>query len=140
MSELPSWVNEYVGLPWKELGRDRDGIDCWGLFRLVLKEQFQCDLPSYDGIGFVSGSGRETEEKLGSFMTGELNAWRRVEEGRAGDGVLLRIKGHPIHVGVVIAQGSMLHIDRAIDSVIESYDSLQWKRRFLGTYRHQSLF
>ena len=136
---FPSWVNEYVGLPWKELGRDRDGIDCWGLFRLVLKEQFNCDLPSYDGIGFVSGSGREGEEKLGSFMSGELAAWRRVEQGRAGDGVLLRIKGQPIHVGVVIASGWMLHIDRAIDSVIESYDSLQWTRRLLGIYRHHSM-
>jgi hypothetical protein len=43
------WANTYVGLPWKERGRDRGGIDCFGLVRLVLIEQRGVRLPSFAG-------------------------------------------------------------------------------------------
>lgn len=29
------WWNEYVGLPFADKGRTREGCDCWGLVRLV---------------------------------------------------------------------------------------------------------
>ena len=31
--------DDYVGLPWRIGGRDRRGLDCFGLVRLVLAEQ-----------------------------------------------------------------------------------------------------
>lgn len=30
----PDWVAPYIGLPWKMLGRSREGLDCYGLVRL----------------------------------------------------------------------------------------------------------
>ena len=33
MMELPAWVSAYVGLPFKEGGRHRDGLDFYGLLR-----------------------------------------------------------------------------------------------------------
>lgn len=60
LNEPPAWANEYVGLPWKNGGRldpgrlaagplkEGDGLDCWGLARMVAAERFGAELPAYD--------------------------------------------------------------------------------------------
>lgn len=139
MTTVPDWARDYVGLPWRELGRDREGLDCWGLFRLVLAERFGLDVPAYDGVGFVAGADCAA---LARFIDAHTHAWRRLGAGelpRPGDGVLLRVRGQPIHVGVVVAPGWMLHIEQGIESVIERTDGPRWARRVIGIYRHAEL-
>ena len=61
----------------------------------------------------------------------------RIGDEHPGDGVLLRVMGRPIHVGVVVARGWMLHIEKNCDSLIERYaGGSRWERRVLGFYRH----
>lgn len=133
---LPSWAAPYVGLPWREMGRDRAGLDCWGLFRLVMGERFGIALPAYDGLGW----GETAKAELGRFMraAAERPEWLAIDPGleREGDGVLLRAAGAPIHVGLVLAPGLMLHIEQDIDSCVERYDRAHWAPRVIGFYRH----
>jgi cell wall-associated NlpC family hydrolase len=44
------WTTRYVGLPYRAGGRERDGLDCWGLIRLIYREQLGIDLPEIPGI------------------------------------------------------------------------------------------
>ena len=136
MIELPDWVSAYVGLPFKEGGRHRDGLDCYGLLRLVINERFAGAVPEYEGIAYLPG---EDMSLLAALMDERIRLWRPIAIGeeQPGDGVLLRVMGLPIHVGVVVAPGFMLHIEKNCDSVLERFTAgSRWERRVLGFYRH----
>lgn len=129
-----SWTNDYIGLPFKSKGRDRDGLDCWGLFRLVHKEQLNILHPSYE----------ETYEEananpmVGSaFTKGLESGWRRVLDAKPFDVVILSIAGKPFHCGVVVENGRMLHIMRGSDAIVEPYTNRYWGRRVEGIYRYE---
>ena len=128
----PAWVAGYIGLPFKPRGRDRDGLDCWGLKRLVYEEQYGIALPAY--VGGYEGTSRADATDIARLIAGGKPAWQAVPEGaeRLGDGIELRAGGVP-HVGIVVAAGWMLHIVEGIESAIERYDGPKWKP--LGFYR-----
>jgi cell wall-associated NlpC family hydrolase len=127
----------YVGVPFKEHGRDRAGLDCYGLLRLVAAEQHGIELPSYVE-GYTTTTDRVEIPKL--IAGGIDQDWHSVPSGeeREGDAVLFRIFGQPLHVGVVLAPPRFLHVMRGIDACVEDYRSAVWARRVLGFYRHRS--
>ncbi|MFQ5776364.1 MAG: NlpC/P60 family protein [Kiloniellaceae bacterium] len=133
----PSWIDDYVGLPFQEHGRDRSGLDCWGLVRLVLAERFAVQVPSFGEV-YERVSDRETIAKL---VQAERLAWTAIVLGRerSGDVALLRLRGAPMHVGLVVAPPLMLHVERGIGSALASYRGLRWRSRLLGFYRHPAL-
>jgi cell wall-associated NlpC family hydrolase len=131
MAVLPDWVADYVGIPYRTLGRGRGGADCWGLVRLVYADRLGIALPAYDGRGF---SGRTSVADVASLVAGAREAWREMPEAQAApiDLVLLRVHGQPVHVGVLVAPGIMLHSLAGHDSAVERLDNLVWSRRVIG--------
>lgn len=133
---IPFWAGRYIGLPFREHGRDRAGLDCWGLVRLVMGEQYNLALPS-----FATSYDRTTNaESIGRLIRRETRGWRAIELGHedTGDVAVLRMRGEPMHVGVVLGDRQMLHIEQGIDSAIEHYDCLRWKDRVCGFYRYKN--
>jgi cell wall-associated NlpC family hydrolase len=134
---LPAWVAGYVGLPYKKLGRSRHGVDCWGLVRLVLVEQFGQDLPEYGEVGEAP---TQTRKAISDFIVARRDeGWQEIPAGeeQPGDVALLRAFGVPFHVGVVLGGGLMLHAEAGADSCWDSYQtSFKWHDRVLGFYRH----
>jgi len=134
---VPDWVAEYVGLPYLAGGRDRTGLDCFGLCLLVWRERFGLDVPLYGGVTWEVAN----SAKVGEFIEGEVRAgWEPIEAGaeQPGDVVLMRLRGHPIHVGVVVGCGMMLHCHDTADAAVEDYGTLQWSRRILGFHRYRA--
>lgn len=127
------WASAYVGIPYRFAGRDRSGCDCWGLVRLVLAERFGIVLDSYD---YISGT---AEALAGAVLEAlPLAPVDRVETPREGDLAILRMRGQPCHIGLVVGgpgERNLLHTLNPHDSALDYYDGSRWRLRLEGFYR-----
>jgi len=128
----------FVGIPYEMAGRTVDGVDCWGLVRLVYIERYGIDLPSYAG---QYADPPETEERA-ALVAGEARAfWSEVEWPMEGDVVLawLTRPDLPVHIGVAVDPERWLHVRPGAAAIIERFDTQFWRPRIAGFYRHRSL-
>lgn len=131
------WPEDYIGISFKPKGRDRHGIDCWGLVCLCYDEQLHVKLPRF--------TDRYTDEYSPSLYADLFEAnrsgWQSAKGPRTFDLINLRVDGVPSHVGVVVTPGRFLHAWEGSDSGIEYYDhrSKRWKNRVVGFWRLRGL-
>jgi hypothetical protein len=134
-----SWARQYIGIPFTMNGRERrDGLDCWGLVRLVYAERLGIILPSHtDGYQGVDDS--EGLRRVLVHETQIRRAWsrREVDDIQIGDVVQLDLSKRP-HVGVMVSRGQMLHAFEGSDSCIERLDAPLWERRVRGFWRYDA--
>ncbi|MHB8109752.1 MAG: NlpC/P60 family protein [Syntrophorhabdaceae bacterium] len=128
-----SWVDKYIGIPFKCDGRDRTGADCWGLLTVIYKEQLNIDLPSWSGVFKDQSIG--CLKQVARAMAVERERWVKVDKPEPFDVILLRTGAYVWHVGCVIDSTRMIHVMSGINSVIESFTGLQWKNR-VQEFRH----
>lgn len=136
---LPEFINAALGVPFRERGRDYAGWDCWGLVRCAYRDVWGIDLPSYaEGYPAPARSveGREAMRDVVQAATAQGGAWRAVAAPRAGDVVVLRVTGRPIHVGLLLDGERFIHAEDKVGAVIEKLASPAWSRRLDGFYRH----
>lgn len=130
-----TWSDRYVGIPFKVGGRDRAGIDCWGLLRLVYAEQRGIDLPSW-GDSYDAATDRPA---LFGLIDARMAAWKPlIDQPKAFDGVLLSLSGLPTHIGVMVDRVHFLHAREGHDSAVERVDSAAWRLRVAGFYRYMA--
>lgn len=131
---IPEWCARYVGLPYLPGGRDRNGVDCWGLAQMVWREVFGHDLPAYEGPAWVPG----ITDDVGAATRNYAEAFVKVAYGdeRCGDGVVIRMRGYPLHLALIVGDGMMLHIDGSTDSCLEPYTAPRWRSRLVEFYRY----
>ena len=116
----------YVGVPFRDGGRDQAGWDCWGLVRFAHWDEAGVELPSY-------GEGAQDE------------IWRRVTDlpRRRMDVVLMRRLGDsgraPVHVGILADERRMLHVEEAADTHLVPLDHPTVRPRILDFFRHTDL-
>lgn len=129
-------LESYIGIPFVEKGRSREGCDCYGLICLVYSELLGVILPSFVN-GYVS---TQDSEELARLIRGHIAPWRGIEAGheRPFDGVLLTEGGVPRHMGIVTRPGWLLHVENGGTAMLERYTDARLKRRVAGFYRHES--
>ena len=133
---LPAWAAGYVGIPFAEVDAGRRGTHCYGLVSLLLRERFGLSMPPEPDDADPGDLARN-----GSLFSAGALAFAEIPEGeeQPGDIVLLRQKGHAAHVGVIVAPGWMLHLERGTRCLPERLDERLWRRRVVGLYRHPQL-
>ena len=127
-------IDEYIGIPFKKNGLDRDGLDCWRLVVLVYREQLNIELPDFEGI-YVDGT-LASMKKTTRYIRDNKKSWQQVKKPKPFDVILLRTGGMVYHAGVVVTKRSMLHILEGIDSTIEEFTGLCWKNKIEGFYHY----
>lgn len=133
-----TWWNEYIGIPFQDKGRTREGCDCLGLVRLVLLEQFKIEVPSltesYDDSTDSRANVKLYEDSSQEFRKN----WKRVNEPQAGDAIVLLVDQRPVHIGIVTEPGWFLHVDRHAAACVESYLRLPWSQQVDSFWRYQA--
>lgn len=133
-------ITGYVGIPFRDKGRDRNGVDCWGLVRLVLADH-GINLPTYGEISSeeLLRVAREVRDGLSSPV------WRNVtdEPRRPLDGVVMRNRFGPGeargHIGIMVSQTEMLHAEAITGTVKAEIHDPTIRNRIIGFYRHKDL-
>lgn len=124
----------YIGIPFRQHGRDADGCDCWGLVYMVHRALLGNPLASY------VGSYDHTNDcaAIGEAMLDGKQAWQRVvmKDWQMLDVVLFRRGGHVAHCGLMVDTGLMLHSTRDHGSHLTRITTGQWAPRLEGLYRY----
>lgn len=127
-----SWVQDYIGIPFISGGRDRTGLDCYGLIRLILIEQYGCTLPLLDG---------KYDNALNLYDTSPLFFQQLpiLTEKIAGPQeralALLEMHQLPCHLGLFCGGESIIHSRAGVGVVVERLDSRRLPGKIVGWYR-----
>ena len=122
---------KYIGIPYAEKGRDIKGLDCYGLVRLVYKNEYDIDLPS-----FTADYDADDNTKIQDLFAQYKEGWESVDQPKEGDAVLFRMMGIESHIGIVIDGSRFLHVREGRDSVIESLENAKWSKRITGCFKY----
>ncbi len=127
-------TNDYIRIQFKEHGRTREGADCWGLVRIIFKEELGIELPSIEGY-------KNTKDfvKISEIIESNKHNWQMIQSGQeqAFDVAVFKTIGLPTHVAVVIKPGYMIHCEKGSGVYMsEYYKEQQWHRRLEGFFRY----
>jgi probable lipoprotein NlpC len=135
---MTKWT-KYINIPFKDLGRDSSGADCYGLIALIFKKECNVDIPDYTEL--LYGKERKClknkkDDKLESLGF----SWVEDNKLKPFDVLLFNKScGAEItsHIGLYIGHGKFIHVLEDFPSMIERLDNTFWKSRYYGAMRWQ---
>jgi cell wall-associated NlpC family hydrolase len=126
--------NEYLGIPFKSGGRDRNGIDCYGIILLIYKEKKGIQL--FDIEKYDSAWG----ESENYFISNYHKSWEKIEikELQPFDVILFRIDTIvPQHVGLYTGEGKFIHCMETMPVGISKLNNRPWPSYIDSAYRYK---
>ncbi len=131
------FISRAIEIPFSEKGRGWDGVDCWGLIVLAFKQVQMISLPDHND-NYIST--RQLND-LNTLIDTNKSSWSQVVVPKPMDCVLLRIRGMPIHIGLMIdSNGNFLHAEYKRNVFIDNVNSLVWQgldyNNIEGFYRY----
>jgi len=130
---MDHFSEKYLSIPYANTADNNpDSLDCWELVRKVSLDEFGTELPlltypSSDDCYTISSLVMDTQPK---FV--------RQCKPMPGDVMLIKFKGLPIHVGIMIDEFRFMHTLKSVGVSIEYINSIKWKSRVEGFYRWQN--
>jgi cell wall-associated NlpC family hydrolase len=127
------WVEKYIGIPFVSNGRTMEGCDCYGLVRLVLRDEYGVELPElsddYDNALNAAETARLFAEKRPALAAEKLPG------PREGAVAVITERGRPCHLGIFAGGGFVLHTGVKTGSVCQRETHPALRGRIEGYYR-----
>jgi cell wall-associated NlpC family hydrolase len=127
------WVKKYIGIPFVSNGRTPDGCDCYGLVRLVLRNEYGLNLPELSDNYSDALNMKETARLFAEQLP--VLAGKKIEEPCDGDVVVITEHGVAAHIGIVAGGGYILHTGIKTGSVCQRETHPGLRGRIEGYYR-----
>ena len=127
--------NKYMNIPYSDKGRTWQGCDCWGLVRLVLWEERNIKIPSYEADYKSSRTWGEISAAVDKYRS----EWIEVKTPKSLDLVVLHCRALKTHIGIMIDQINMLNMLDGSNVSVEKLNHPIWAVRGKEFYRHKSL-
>jgi cell wall-associated NlpC family hydrolase len=108
LSEYQSWK----GIPHKDGGENRNGLDCSAFVKVMYQKLFNIELP------------RSTKEQI---LVGSPVARKDL---RAGDLVFFKPSHAPRHVGIYLSHNEFVHVSKDRGVIISAISSTYWERYY----------
>jgi cell wall-associated NlpC family hydrolase len=101
------WVKKYIGIPFVTNGRTIEGCDCYGLVRLVLRDEYGVVLPELSDDYSNALNVKETERLFAENLPA-LTA-EKIYELEEKAVVVIKEGGRLAHIGIYAGGDFILH-------------------------------
>ena len=134
--------SKFIGIPYKHLGRDFSGVDCYGLITLVVKELFSINLPDFTDL-LYSKDRFDISSKEDHILNSIGVVW--IPIGRPYhifDALIFNSNednSMSTHTGLYIGDEKFIHIVDNQTSMVSTLDTSYWKNKLYGAMRLKSL-
>jgi len=136
-------MRDYIGLPYKHLGRDKKGVDCYGLVVLLYKDKLGIELPDVNEYLF----GEDACNYMTAFYTkkkyehvaGFSQLWTPVVKLEPYDILLFNTYKEleaPTHTGVFLGEGKFIHCMNNLPVTINRLER-RWLSIYHSAYRYK---
>lgn len=113
---LNEFVGQSIGLPFRPHGRGPTHFDCHGLVAHAYRQVLGVEVPDYGG---EYPNFRDHVRMREVVAAACQHDWRRVEDPQPMDAVVIYRSGLPIHIGLYLGDGQVLHIEHGIDATVQ---------------------
>lgn len=114
--------DKYINIPFKHLGRDFSGVDCFGLVWLIFKEEKGIILPDFTNLGYSEGLCKEKDKKIIRDKINEYNnvLFEIVEKPYQPLDIAILFGNGTVanHMGIFIGDEKLLHISKKTKSLV----------------------
>ncbi|WP_196603425.1 C40 family peptidase [Pectinatus haikarae] len=118
--------DDLIGIPFEDGGRDKTGLDCWGLAKEIYYRK-GIDLPEFNISAMAT-------KRITDALTKNKPLWRKLNKPEEYALVVIKLVcgGWADHVGVCIDNNKFIHAYRRTGVVIDRLP--KWQSHIAGFY------
>lgn len=125
---------DYLGIPFADEDRGREGLHCFALARFIFRHELAIAIPDH-------GPAKAWHDNAAAIAAGKaLRPWTPVSNGlrRPFDLIVYAVGRIDDHVAIAVDATWMIHVQRDDISRLDRIDSTAFGR-LSGVYRHETL-